>query len=68
MKTDIQISDPEQYTLRLADRCYVLETGAIMLSGTGKELMGNPQVREAYLGGVTGAILFFKHDPAPSYY
>ena len=34
-----------------ADRAYVLETGRITLSGTGKELMASDAVRKAYLGG-----------------
>jgi branched-chain amino acid transport system ATP-binding protein len=37
--------------LRLANRGYVLETGTIMLAGSGQELLGNPSVKEAYLGG-----------------
>ena len=37
--------------LRLANRGHVLETGRIILSGTGQELLGNPRVKEAYLGG-----------------
>jgi branched-chain amino acid transport system ATP-binding protein len=36
--------------LKIADRAYVLETGAIVLSGSGRELLGNPKVQEAYLG------------------
>ncbi|MBR3741519.1 MAG: ABC transporter ATP-binding protein [Clostridia bacterium] len=36
--------------LRIADSAYVLETGNITLHGTGKELLDNPQVKEAYLG------------------
>jgi len=36
--------------LKIADYGYVLETGRITLAGAGKELMENPQVREAYLG------------------
>jgi branched-chain amino acid transport system ATP-binding protein len=32
------------------DRGYVLETGAIVLQGTREELVGDPRVREAYLG------------------
>jgi len=36
--------------LRLADRGYVLETGSISLSGSGKELLSNDRVRAAYLG------------------
>lgn len=37
--------------LEIADRAYVLETGSIMLSGTGGELMNSPEVQKAYLGG-----------------
>ena len=37
--------------LRIASRAYVLETGNITLSGTGSELLGDPRVKEAYLGG-----------------
>ena len=36
--------------LSVAARAYVLETGRIILSGPGKELLGDPRVREAYLG------------------
>jgi len=37
-------------SLQIADRGYVMETGRIVLEGTGKELLENEQVREAYLG------------------
>ena len=37
--------------LELADRGYVMEQGRVTLTGTGKELLANPRVREAYLGG-----------------
>jgi branched-chain amino acid transport system ATP-binding protein len=37
-------------TLRLADRGYVLENGAIVRGGTGEELLGDPHVKKAYLG------------------
>ena len=37
--------------LEIADRAYVLETGSITLSGTGKELSQSDEVRKAYLGG-----------------
>jgi branched-chain amino acid transport system ATP-binding protein len=37
-------------SLQIADRAYVLENGKVFLSGTGKELLNNPVVREAYLG------------------
>jgi branched-chain amino acid transport system ATP-binding protein len=36
--------------LSIAARAYVLETGRIILSGPGKELLGDSRVREAYLG------------------
>lgn len=36
--------------LRLADRGYVMETGAIVLNGTGSGLIENDEVRAAYLG------------------
>jgi branched-chain amino acid transport system ATP-binding protein len=36
--------------LAIADRGYVLETGNIVLSGSGAELLGSSKVREAYLG------------------
>jgi branched-chain amino acid transport system ATP-binding protein len=37
--------------LRLADRAYVLETGRVALEGPAKELVANPEVHRAYLGG-----------------
>lgn len=37
--------------LKAAHRAYVLEVGAVSLSGTGSELLNNPKVRAAYLGG-----------------
>jgi branched-chain amino acid transport system ATP-binding protein len=37
--------------LSVATRGYVLETGRIVLTGSGEELLHNPQVIEAYLGG-----------------
>jgi branched-chain amino acid transport system ATP-binding protein len=36
--------------LELAHRGYVLESGRVVLTGTGKELLANERVREAYLG------------------
>jgi len=36
--------------LAAADRAYVLETGQVVLSGTGAELLASEQVRAAYLG------------------
>ena len=36
--------------LKIAGRAYVIETGKIVLSGTGQELLVNPKVQDAYLG------------------
>jgi branched-chain amino acid transport system ATP-binding protein len=36
--------------LKIADRAYVIETGRIVLEGSGRELLVNPKVQEAYLG------------------
>jgi len=36
--------------LARADRAYVMDSGTTTLTGTGKELLGNPEVRLAYLG------------------
>ncbi len=37
-------------TLAICDRAYVLENGRVVLKGTGRELMHNDHVKEAYLG------------------
>ncbi len=37
-------------SLRISTRAYVLETGRVVLSGTGEELLGNDHVRKAFLG------------------
>lgn len=39
-----------QMALSLAGRGYVLESGEVVLADTGEVLLGNPQVRKAYLG------------------
>ena len=39
------------HALKLAHRGYVMKTGEITMSGTGKELLANPDVRAAYLEG-----------------
>ncbi len=44
-----------QMALAVADRGYVLETGEIVLAGTGLELLNNPKVQAAYLGGGNGS-------------
>jgi branched-chain amino acid transport system ATP-binding protein len=38
------------HSLSIADEAYVLENGKVVLGGQGKEILSNPQVKEAYLG------------------
>ena len=38
------------HSLKISDRGYVLENGAIALSGPGEELLENPHIRKTYLG------------------
>lgn len=49
--TILLVEQNANMALRVASRAYVLETGLITLSGPGKELLVDPRVREAYLGG-----------------
>lgn len=49
-KTILLIEQNASIALQLSDRAYVLETGEIVLSGTGKELLNNEDVKKAYLG------------------
>ena len=37
--------------LSIANRGYVLETGKIVTTGTGQELLASPEIKRAYLGG-----------------
>jgi len=49
--TILLVEQNAQMALSVADRAYVMETGAITLSGTGKELAESEAVKKAYLGG-----------------
>ena len=49
--TILLVEQNARKALQIADRAYVLETGAITLSGTGAELASSDAVRKAYLGG-----------------
>ena len=49
--TVLLVEQNAHQALNLADRAYVLETGKITKSGTGKELLADASIREAYLGG-----------------
>ena len=50
--TILLVEQNAKMALAVSERGYVLETGKIILSGTGSELSGNPQVKAAYLGGM----------------
>ena len=49
--TVLLVEQNANMALSIADRGYVIETGSIVLSGTGKELASSEAVRKAYLGG-----------------
>jgi branched-chain amino acid transport system ATP-binding protein len=49
--TVLLVEQNANLALRLADRGYVMETGRIVLAGTGAELLANEHVRASYLGG-----------------
>lgn len=48
--TILLVEQNVKHTLAMCDRAYVLENGRIIMSGTGKELLNNEHVKEAYLG------------------
>ena len=49
--TVLMVEQNANLALRMADRAYVMETGQIALEGPGRDLLENPHVRRAYLGG-----------------
>ena len=49
--TILIVEQNAEKALQIADKAYVLETGNIILKGTGKELRDNDSVKKAYLGG-----------------
>ncbi len=48
--TVLLVEQNANMALHIASRAYVLETGTVILSGAGRELLGDPRVKEAYLG------------------
>jgi branched-chain amino acid transport system ATP-binding protein len=48
--TVLLVEQNAQQALSVAHRAYILETGSIVKSGSGKDLLGDPAVKEAYLG------------------
>ena len=49
--TILLVEQNARMALRLASRGYVMETGSIVLEGSAEELINNPEVQKAYLGG-----------------
>ncbi len=49
--TVLMVEQNAYAALEMADRAYLLESGEMALEGTGQELLKNPHVKQAYLGG-----------------
>jgi branched-chain amino acid transport system ATP-binding protein len=49
--TILLVEQNARKALQVADRCYLMETGSVVLSGTVEELRGNPEIERFYLGG-----------------
>lgn len=49
--TILLVEQNAEMALQVADRAYVLESGRIVLTGTGKELSNSDRIKKAYLGG-----------------
>ncbi len=49
--TVLLVEQNASMALQIANRAYVVETGSIVLSGTGEELMQSDDIKKAYLGG-----------------
>lgn len=49
-KTIVLVEQNARMALSVADRGYVIERGEVVLTGTGRDLLNDPQVKKAYLG------------------
>ncbi len=49
--TILLVEQNAEMALQIADRAYVLESGRVTLSGTGRELAQSDEIKKAYLGG-----------------
>ncbi len=49
--TILLVEQNAKMALSIADRAYVIETGRIVMSGTGEELLNSEDIKKAYLGG-----------------
>lgn len=50
-RTVLLVEQNAYAALSIADYAYILEVGSVVLEGPGKEMLVNPKVKEAYLGG-----------------
>ena len=50
-RTVLLVEQNAYAALSIADYAYILEVGSVVLEGPGKEMLANPKVKEAYLGG-----------------
>jgi len=49
--TILLVEQNAEMALKVADRAYVMESGKIVLSGTGEKLAASDAIKKAYLGG-----------------
>ncbi|HEY3426040.1 MAG TPA: ABC transporter ATP-binding protein [Negativicutes bacterium] len=50
-KTVLLVEQNANQALKVANRAYILETGRIIMSGNASEMINNPEIKRAYLGG-----------------
>ena len=62
-KTILVVEQNAKAILKLADRGYVMETGVLVLEGTGAELLANRDVQRAYLGKEYSSIADDREEP-----
>lgn len=49
--TILLVEQNVRYSLKIADRGYILESGKLVMSGSGEELLNNEEIKKSYLGG-----------------
>jgi branched-chain amino acid transport system ATP-binding protein len=62
-KTILVVEQNAKAILKIADRGYVMETGSLVLEGTGEELLSNRDVQRAYLGKEYSSIADEREGP-----
>jgi branched-chain amino acid transport system ATP-binding protein len=62
-KTILVVEQNAKAILKVADRGYVMETGSLVLEGTGAELLANKDVQRAYLGKEYASIADDREEP-----